>query len=70
MKTINVDGITVECTEEGKRYACYIVEHDMYFSTKIGDDEMVIRKTRAMIQAEKNFLIEFPQYKLGNIEKI
>ena len=64
MKTINVDSAIVEYTTEEKSYACYIREHDMYFSSAIDKGmEMIIRKTRAMIQAKENFIKEFPQYK-------
>jgi hypothetical protein len=64
MKTIQVDGNSVECSSDDKNYiCCYIKEHDIYFSAKNGDNEMVIKKTRALINAKDNFLIEFPQYK-------
>ena len=64
MKIVTVDNITIECTEEGTRYACYIKEHDMYFSSKIEfGDPHIIRKARAMVKAKENFLKDFPQYK-------
>lgn len=62
MKTIKVDNVNVVCTEDGLFYCCYIVEHDMYFSAKIGDYDMIERKTRAMIKSMENFLREYPEY--------
>jgi hypothetical protein len=65
MKIIKIDEITIQCAPAGTRYSCYVVEHDFYFSAKIDDEEMIIKKARAMVQAEKNFLNEFPQYKVA-----
>lgn len=47
----------VEVTEEGKYYACYIIEpNDMYFSSKKDQGmEMIVRKTRAMMAAKEKF---------------
>lgn len=62
MKTIKVDGNSVERSSDGEHYTCYIKEHDIYFSAII-DDEIVTKKTRALIKAKERFLIEYPEYK-------
>lgn len=63
MKTIKIDNITIQCAPSGTRYSSYIVEHELYFSSKINDEEMIIKKARFMVESKAKFLIEFPQYK-------
>jgi len=54
---VRVDNAEVEVKEvEPNFYACYIRDHDMYFSSKKDQGmEMVHRKTRAMIWAKEKF---------------
>ena len=53
---VKVDDAAVEVTEAENSYACYIREHDMYFSSKMDKGmEMVNRKTRAMIWTKEKF---------------
>lgn len=63
MKTIKIDNITIQCSPDGSRYSCYVVEHDFYFGSKMDGDEMIIKKARFMVESKAKFLIEFPQYK-------
>jgi len=63
MKIIKVDNFTVQCSPSGSRYTCHIVEHDMFFSTKIDDEETVIKKARFMVEAKERFLNDYPQYR-------
>jgi len=63
MKIIKIDNITIQCAPTGSKYACYVVEHDLYFGSKMNDDEMIIKKARFMVESKAKFLIEFPQYK-------
>lgn len=61
---INIDDVIVEYSiEEEIYYSCYIKEHDIYFSSRVEKGmDMIIKKTRAMIQAKENFIREYPEY--------
>lgn len=65
MKIIKIDNITIQCIPDGKKYSCYVVEHDLYFSAKV--DEMIIKKARFMVESKAKFLIEFPQYNVVHL---
>ena len=66
MKIIKIDEITIQCAPAGTRYSCYIFEHDLYFSSKVNDEEMIIKKARFMVESKARFLNDFPQYKVAN----
>lgn len=63
MKTIIVDNNTVNCTDVGDgRYACHIVEDNVYFSAK---EDTIERKAKAMMKAKQEFMREFPDAKFA-----
>jgi len=38
----------------------------LYFSSKVNDEEMIIKKARFMVESKARFLNDFPQYKVAN----
>lgn len=63
-ETIKEDDIHIEYVEEGKYYSCHEIIHDLFFSCKTDNGiEGILKKGRAMIQAKKIFLEQYPEYK-------